>query len=90
MVATADAATIADGARALYNVALARQRLVLQKELHTHQRVAVADMEWDESTGALSCACRCGGVFALSPEDVEHGVTIVACTSCSMKACVDF
>lgn len=66
--------------RSMYDAELGRQRLL---KVHVSEKVEADQMAWDETTGALSKPCRCGGEFILSQEDAENGLSIVQCTNCS-------
>lgn len=75
--------------RAQYDAQLARDLLVRQKELHTHVTAFASDMEWDDVAGTLALGCRCGGMFCVSQQDLEDGVQIVVCSSCTMRLRID-
>ena len=42
-------------------------------------------MECDGELGVYSTPCRCGGTYSLTEEDLEDGVGIVCCSSCSLS-----
>jgi curved DNA-binding protein CbpA len=46
-------------------------------------------MEYDEMMGFYT-ACRCGGRFAVTEDELEKGLYIIECDSCSSCLCVDY
>ncbi|OMJ12549.1 DPH4-like protein [Smittium culicis] len=42
-------------------------------------------MQFDSAAMAFSHACRCGGTYVVSEDELEAGVSVVACDMCSLR-----
>jgi diphthamide biosynthesis protein 4 len=76
--------------RAAYDEKLRNTKETKEKESVAHWVVRAEEMQWDENKGALTMACRCGGVYIVTEEDeMDEGIVVVPCSGCSYKLQVD-
>lgn len=76
-------------ARAAYDVTLTTQQLQLQKAHVVHDRVHTSAMAWDEEAGTLEWPCRCGAIVCVTQDELERGVVVVGCPSCSLQVAIE-
>lgn len=43
------------------------------------------DMTFDPAQGSYKSPCRCGGCYVVSNDDLEEGVEVVCCSTCTLS-----
>ncbi|TPX64245.1 hypothetical protein CcCBS67573_g08459 [Chytriomyces confervae] len=47
--------------------------------------VDLDDMAYNADSGTFQSSCRCSGRYVVSEQDLEDGVEVVSCTTCSLR-----
>ncbi|KAI8831770.1 DNAJ heat shock N-terminal domain-containing protein [Chytriomyces cf. hyalinus JEL632] len=47
--------------------------------------VDLDDMTYNADSGTFQTSCRCSGSYVVSEQDLEDGVEVVSCTTCSLR-----
>ncbi|KAI9315411.1 DNAJ heat shock N-terminal domain-containing protein [Obelidium mucronatum] len=47
-------------------------------------QVDLDDMEYNEDASSFSSSCRCGGEYVITEAELETGIEIVPCSTCSL------
>ncbi|KAJ3152815.1 DnaJ sub C member 24 [Geranomyces variabilis] len=69
--------------RAAYDEELAGRSAAKLGPLHAE--VDLDDMQHDSAAELFSMPCRCGGSYVIREEELEDGVDIVGCSTCSLR-----
>ncbi|KAG0363136.1 hypothetical protein BC939DRAFT_459141 [Gamsiella multidivaricata] len=68
--------------RAFYDSSLKAMRLRANGQVNDD--IDLDDMDFDEETGIYSSPCRCSGEYVITEDELELGVDIVVCSTCSL------
>ena len=52
--------------------------------------VDLDDMTFDPRSGHYGFPCRCGGEYVVGEEELEEGVGLVCCTTCSLSISITY
>lgn len=77
-----------DELRALHNSELLDHDL--KNKNHVYDEISVEDLHFDEDDESLWKLCRCGGKYCITEQDIENGVDVVGCSSCSLNLKITF
>lgn len=46
---------------------------------------SIDEMDWDDGAEEYSFGCRCGGTYRITEGELDEGVRVVSCESCSLR-----
>lgn len=64
-----------------YSIAAER----VTQEWPVSDTVDLDDMTFDPTKGCYQLPCRCSGWYVVSEDDLEEGVELVCCSTCSLS-----
>jgi len=47
--------------------------------------VDLDDMDYNEANGDYSFGCRCSGEYIITDEDMQEGINIICCSTCTLS-----
>ncbi len=56
----------------------------MTQKLPLSDTVDLDDMTFDPGSEAYSLSCRCGGEYVISETEMECGVEVVCCSTCTL------
>jgi curved DNA-binding protein CbpA len=64
----------------------AKRAGVAASELRCAVEVDLDDMAFEEESGVYTTSCRCGDAYTITTPELEAGIDVVQCPSCSLRA----